>query len=40
MSTVQQQFQQKHHPTQQGYVAPQRQVIKHTSNLHTPIGGN
>jgi hypothetical protein len=34
VSTIQQQFQQRPHPTkEQGYAAPQCQVIKHTFNL-------
>jgi hypothetical protein len=41
VSTIQQQFQQRPHPTEeQGYAALQRQVIKHTSNLQTPIASN
>jgi hypothetical protein len=41
VSTIQQQFQQTPHPTEeQGYIAPQRQVIKHTGNLQTPTAGN
>jgi hypothetical protein len=41
MSTIQQQFQQRPHPTEeQGYAAPQHQVIKPTSNLQTPTAGN
>jgi hypothetical protein len=38
--TIQQQFQQRPHPIEQGYAALQRQVTKHTSNLQTPIVGN
>jgi hypothetical protein len=41
VSTIQQQFQQRPHPTEeQGYTAPQRQVIKHIDNLQTPTAGN
>jgi hypothetical protein len=41
MSTIQQQFQQRPHPTEeQGYAALQHQVIKPTSNLQTPTAGN
>jgi hypothetical protein len=41
VSTIQQQFQQRPHPTEeQAYAAPQRQVIKHTGNLHTPTASN
>jgi hypothetical protein len=40
MSTIQQQFQQRSHPTEQGYAASQRQMIKLTSNLQTPTASN
>jgi hypothetical protein len=41
VSTIQQQFQQRPHPTEeQGYAAPQRRVVKHTDNLQTPTAGN
>jgi hypothetical protein len=41
VSTIQQQFQQRPHPTkEQGYAAPQRQMIKPMSNLQTPTTGN
>jgi hypothetical protein len=39
-SIVQQQFQQRPHQTEQGYVALQHHVIKHSSNLQTPTAGN
>jgi hypothetical protein len=41
VSTIRQQFHQRPHPTgEQGYAAPQHQVIKPTSNLQTPTAGN
>jgi hypothetical protein len=41
MSTIHHQFQQRLRPTEeQGYAAPQHQVIKPTSNFLTPIAGN